>query len=136
MKLFASKGFSAADLVALIGAHTAGKQFSTNSSASGASFDSSPGTWDNSFYKETRKGDAPFSLQSDRALAENLISSVPFSTFELSQAAWAAAFVHAMQKMSMLGVSGCDFVDCTSALPGGSYKREVKRANIFERMGW
>jgi hypothetical protein len=135
MQLFASKGFSAVDLVALIGAHSTGKQFSTDPSKSSTSFDSSPGKWDNEFYTETRKGKAPFTLQSDKALAENLISGVPFRAFELSQAAWAIAFVPAMAKMSMLGVKGGDLVDCTSALPGGSAKRDVRRAPIFERMG-
>lgn len=134
MKLFASKGFSPIDLVALIGAHSTGRQFSTDASKSGASFDSSPGTWDNTFYRETSQGTAPFTLQSDKALAENLISGVPFKAFELSQSAWAIAFVPAMAKMSMMGVDGGGLVDCTSALPGGSAKRDVKKAPVFDRV--
>jgi hypothetical protein len=42
--------------------------------------------------------------------------------------------VPAMVKMSMMGVDGTGLVDCTSALPGGSAKRDVKRAPIFERI--
>lgn len=135
MRLFASKGFSAIDLVALIGAHTAGRQRTTDPSRAGQTFDTTPGEWDNKFFKETRNGQAPFVLKSDKALADNLISGVPFKAFELSKAAWSAAFVPAMAKMSMMGVSG-KLVDCTSALPGGSNKRDVKRANMFERLGW
>lgn len=44
------------------------------------------------------------------------------------------AFVPAMTKLSMLGVKDRDFIDCTSALPGGSRKRDVKRGNVFDRL--
>jgi catalase (peroxidase I) len=133
MKLFASKGFSVADLVALIGAHSTGKQRTTDPSRAGASFDSTPGAWDNKFYSETKEEKAPFTLQSDKALAKDFISGAIFKTFAHNQALWAAAFVPAMSKMSMMGVRG-HLVDCTSALPGGSAKRDVKRAPVFDRL--
>jgi hypothetical protein len=135
MKLFSSKGFSAIDLVALIGAHTAGRQRTTDPSRANQTFDTTPGRWDNKFFQETQNGKAPFILQSDKALADNIISGVPFKAFALSQSAWSAAFVPAMAKMSMMGVSG-KLIDCTSALPGGSAKRDIKKANMFERLGW
>lgn len=135
MKLFASKGFSAIDLVALIGAHSTAKQFTTDASKAGASLDSTPGQWDNTFYSETMNKKAPFTLQADKNLADNLVSGVPFKAFALSKSAWAAAFVPAMTKMSMMGVSG-QLTDCTSALPGGSSKRDVKRSPLFDRLGW
>jgi len=59
----------------------------------------------------------------------------PFASFAASKAAWDLAFVPAMEKMSMLGVKGVKLVDCTSALPGGSAKRDVKSAPLFERFG-
>lgn len=58
---------------------------------------------------------------------------LPFNTFALSKGAWDVAFINAMQKMSMLGVDSKDLIDCTSALPGGSKKRDVKRSNVFDR---
>jgi hypothetical protein len=64
-----------------------------------------------------------------------MVTMVPFKSFSVSQAAWSMAFVPAMTKMSMMGVSG-KLVDCTSALPGGSNKRDVKRSPMFERLGW
>jgi hypothetical protein len=97
--------------------------------------DSTPGQWDNTYYKETINGKAPFTLPSDKNLASNLVTTIPFKTFAASQSAWAVAFVPAMTKMSMMGVSG-QLVDCTSALPGGSRKRDVKRSSMFERLGW
>jgi hypothetical protein len=41
-----------------------------------------------------------------------------------------------MKKMSMLGVDSRDLIDCTSALPGGSKKRDVKSSNMFDRLKW
>lgn len=58
---------------------------------------------------------------------------LPFNTFALSKGAWDLAFVSAMQKMSMLGVDSRGLIDCTSALPGGSKKRDVKNSNLFDR---
>lgn len=133
IKLFASKGFSVRDLVALIGAHSTGKQRTTDPSRAGESFDTTPGTWDTSFYEETRNGEAPFTLESDKALADAFVSGEIFKTFARNQALWASAFVPAMTKMSMLGVDGGSLIDCTGALPGGSAKRDVKKASLWER---
>lgn len=50
---------------------------------------------------------------------------------------WDSAFVSAMVKMSMLGVENKgDLIDCTSALPGGSKKRDVRSRNLFDRLKW
>lgn len=135
IKLFASKGFSAIDLAALVGAHSTAKQFVTDPSQAGAAMDSTPGEFDTKFYSETLKGQAPFTLESDKNLAKNLVTTGPFAAFAASKAAWAAAFVPAMTKMSMMGVQG-ELTDCTSALPGGSAKRDVKRAPLFDRLKW
>ncbi|KAF2033407.1 heme peroxidase [Setomelanomma holmii] len=137
VKLFASKGFSPIDLAALIGAHTAAKQRTTDPSKAGAALDSTVGTWDNKYYQETKSGKgAPFTLEADKNIAQNPLTTVPFSTFAASKSAWDFAFVSAMTKMSMLGVDSKDLIDCTSALPGGSSKREIKGANLFDRLKW
>lgn len=133
--LFASKGFSVVDLVAFIGAHTTAKQRVTDPSRAGAAMDSTVGIWDNRFYTETLNGQAPFTLQSDKGLSQNLVSTISFRSFALSQTVWNIAFVPAMQKLSMIGVSG-KLVDCTSALPGGSRKRDLKKSPMFDRLGW
>jgi hypothetical protein len=49
---------------------------------------------------------------------------------------WDSAFVNAMVKMSMLGVEDKGLIDCTSALPGGSKKRDVRSRNLFDRLKW
>ncbi|KAF2651663.1 class II peroxidase [Lophiostoma macrostomum CBS 122681] len=133
---FQSKGFTTTDLVALIGAHSTAKQFTTDPSQAGASLDSTPGEWDTKFYSETQDGTAPFTLPADKNLADDSASSGEFSRFARSQPAWAAAFAPAMEKMSMVGVTDTDLIDCTSALPGGSSKRDIKRASVFDRLKW
>jgi hypothetical protein len=42
---FQAAGFSAQDLAALIGAHTASRQFNTNLNQVGAAEDTTPGIW-------------------------------------------------------------------------------------------
>jgi hypothetical protein len=128
----ASKGFTPVDLAALLGAHTAAKQRSTNPNAP-QELDSSVGTWDNKYFSETKNGQAPFTLPSDKDIASNPITAAPFTAFGLSKGAWDVAFVNAMKKMSMIGVDQRGLVDCTSALPGGSRKRDVRNSNIFDR---
>lgn len=134
--LFASKGFSAVDLAALVGAHTAAKQRTTDPSKAGAALDSTVGQWDNKFYSDTLNGKAPFTLQSDKNIASNVLTAIPFKSFAASQAAWSVAFVPAMKKLSLMGVQGVKLTDCTSALPGGSTKRDLKSGSIFERLAW
>jgi len=51
--LFAAKTFTATDLVALVGAHTASKQRFVDPKRAGASQDSTPHYWDTDFYAET-----------------------------------------------------------------------------------
>lgn len=38
-----------------------------------------------------------------------------------------------MTKMSMMGVDQSGLIDCTSALPGGSRKRDIRNSNVFDR---
>ena len=50
--LFADKCFSAVDLAALLGAHSASKQFNVDISKAGQPQDSTPGLWDVKYYAE------------------------------------------------------------------------------------
>lgn len=128
----ASKGFSPVDLAALIGAHTTAKQ-RVSAPDQPQELDSSVGTWDNKYFSETKSGKAPFTLPSDKSIAQHPLTMLPFNTFALSKGAWDVAFVSAMQRMSMLGVDQSGLIDCTSALPAGSNKRDVKNSNVFDR---
>lgn len=68
---FAAKGFSADDVVALLGTHSVAVQFFDDPDQAGKSLDSTPGAYDVAFYKETKEGTAPYSLQSDRLMAND-----------------------------------------------------------------
>jgi manganese peroxidase len=87
--LFESKGFSATDLVALVGAHTAARNLR------GQALDSSVGSWDSTFYTETKNGTAPASVRADVNLSNAPETSSTWDGFGADTAAWAAAFVPA-----------------------------------------
>jgi hypothetical protein len=59
IQLFQDKTFSSTDLIALIGAHTAAKQFFVDASKAGEPLDSTPGVWDVEFYSETLAASPP-----------------------------------------------------------------------------
>ncbi|KAF2203670.1 heme peroxidase [Delitschia confertaspora ATCC 74209] len=136
LELFESKGFSATELAALIGAHTAARQFNADASRAGAALDSTPGEWDVKYYSETLKHSSPFTLQADRNLAEHAVVGKSFRSFSGNQAGWNAAFVPAMSKLSLMGVDAAGLIDCTFALPSGTKKRDIKRASVFDRLHW
>jgi hypothetical protein len=69
--VFRNKGFSAQDVVALMGTHSVAVQLNDDPSQAGKSLDSTPSVYDMTFYKETKDGTAPYSLQSDRLLSNS-----------------------------------------------------------------
>lgn len=68
---FSAKGFSAGDLVALLGTHSVALQFFDDPSQAGKSLDTTPDVYDMTFYKETKAGTAPYSLQSDKLMSND-----------------------------------------------------------------
>jgi hypothetical protein len=137
LAVFSSKGFSATDLAALVGAHTAARQFQ-NTALPGTPLDSTPGVWDNTYYKETLEGKAPQSIPADKNLANHSVVGESFKEFANNAGGWAAAFVPAMSKLSLMGVDGGSgkLTDCTSALPGGTSKRDIRARSVFDRLRW
>lgn len=81
--LFAAKTFSASDLVALVGAHTASKSSFVDSSRPNAPQDSTPNTWDTKFYSETLTSDNKtiLTFPSDKNLATYSQTSGQWKTF-------------------------------------------------------
>lgn len=133
-QLFSDKGFSAVELAALMGAHTASKSKAPQLPP-GTSQDSTPGTWDVKYYSETYQpppGVARF--ESDINLSSpNTTVGKEFQNFVDNQGKWNGNFASAMFKLGMLGISPDtynNFVDCTSALPRTTQRRNVMGAPI------
>ena len=140
LALFQDKGFNAFDLAALIGAHTTAGNDAQPEIPIGNTFDTTPGTWDVLFYSETLHppNNPTFSrLDSDINLSKpGTAVGVPFASFVNQQALWNAAFVSAMERMAVLGIPAADrakLIDCTSTLPAGTTKRDIKAAPINAR---
>ncbi|KAH8158179.1 hypothetical protein CIB48_g10073 [Xylaria polymorpha] len=107
--LFTNKTFTASDLVALVGAHTAAKQRFVDPSRANVGLDSDPQIWDASFYSETLTGDNKtfLILHSDKSLATYSATQGQWKTFAGSsgQAQWSPAYAQAYFRMSLLGVN-------------------------------
>ncbi|KAH8890442.1 heme peroxidase [Thozetella sp. PMI_491] len=107
---FAAKGFTATELVALVGAHSTAKNLG------GTALDSTVGDWDVTYYSETADGTAPASINADKFLSNASETASTWSGFAASQAAWNAAFVPAMEKMAVLGNDEASLIDCSSVI--------------------
>ncbi|ORY58372.1 peroxidase [Pseudomassariella vexata] len=108
---FASKGFSANELIALVGAHSAGKNLA------GTALDTTVNQLDSTkFYPETQDASAPASLDSDRFLSNSTATKTIWKGFGASASAWHAAFVPAMEKMSVMGNDVLTLNDCSSII--------------------
>ncbi|KAK0119242.1 hypothetical protein ONS96_012303 [Cadophora gregata f. sp. sojae] len=132
--LFQAKGFTANELAALLGAHSASRAFSQVDIVPGTPQDDTPGIWDVHYYSNTLKpvpGVASF--QGDINLAQHPVVGKEFNGFVNSQGKWNSAYANAMAKMALLGVPGgkSNLIDCTGILPKGtSAKRDIKAAPI------
>jgi hypothetical protein len=85
--IMADKGFSAADTVALVGAHSSSRQFNTDVAAAGTPQDRTPGIWDVDFYSDTTaKPPGVFVFPSDASLAADSRSAPTFKQFVGQQA--------------------------------------------------
>ncbi|KAH7364132.1 heme peroxidase [Rhexocercosporidium sp. MPI-PUGE-AT-0058] len=136
--LFQAKGFTANELAALLGAHSASKAFNQPDIVFGTSKDDTPGIWDVHYYSNTLKpvvGMASF--QADFNLASYPVVGKEFNGFVNSAGKWNSAYANSMAKMALLGVPGGrnNLIDCTGVLPRGtSIKRDIKAAPINDRV--
>ncbi|KAF2725639.1 class II peroxidase [Polychaeton citri CBS 116435] len=119
-QLFADKGFSHGDLIALIGAHTVSRSFAqrANGVPPGGAQDLTPTIWNNGFYNDTlTRTRGVFSFQSDVNLSKGPDTATLFHQFAADQSLWDSAFTSAMFRLSVLGIpqgTVSTFVDCTA----------------------
>jgi hypothetical protein len=131
---FQARGFTPEDLGALIGAHTAARQFTVDTTKAGAPQDSTPGIWDLLYYAQTILGIAPFSFQADINLTKQKQVAPYMKRFSVDKPGWDASFTRAMAKMELLGTTNpAAMVDCTSALPRAHLRRDAKAAAVNAR---
>ncbi|KAF2663150.1 heme peroxidase [Microthyrium microscopicum] len=128
---FQKKGFSVSDLVALIGAHTASKQFTVDPAKAGEAQDTTPGTWDVTYYSQTVAGKAPFTFQADTNLVNAAQAGPVFKQFASNKPGWDANFASALSRMQLLGGNKASMVDCTSTLPRAHFRRNAMAAPMI-----
>jgi len=117
---FADMGFTSRELMALIGAHTTGKQRFVDTTKANATFDTTVDIWDTRFYTQTAGATAlpgTFRLDSDVNFAIDPSTTADFNRFVGKQANWAAEYAAAHEKMSLLGLDVTDLTDCSEILP-------------------
>ncbi|CAG8958300.1 hypothetical protein HYFRA_00000655 [Hymenoscyphus fraxineus] len=134
-QLFLDKGFSSAELAALLGAHSTSKAFNQPDIKAGAPQDSTPGIWDVKYYAETYNppaGVVPFA--SDKVLANYADVGAEFKKFVGNAGRWNGKFADAMTHMSQLGAGQAANIDCTQYVPKGkSNKRGMMGASMFHK---
>ncbi|PVH85811.1 class II peroxidase [Cadophora sp. DSE1049] len=105
--LFQAKGFTANELAALLGAHSASKAFSQPDIVPGTPQDDSLGIWDVHYYSNTLKPVAGVaSFPGDVNLAQHPVVGKEFTGFVNAQGKWNSAYANAMAKMALLVLCG------------------------------
>lgn len=95
-ELFAAKGFSAVELAALLGAHTASQQFFDDPTQAGKPQDDTPGVWDVDFYANTYNPPSNvYRFDSDIALSNYADVGKEFKGFVGNQGKWSGKFADA-----------------------------------------
>jgi len=135
LALFADKGFSPAELVALIASHSIAAQDEIEPAIHGSPFDSTPSAFDSQVFLETllrgtifpgngqaNSGQAEsgipgeFRLLSDSLLARDSRTACAWQSLALSQSLMASQFAAAMAKLALLGHSSSSLIDCTEVI--------------------
>ncbi|EDU39540.1 versatile peroxidase VPL1-like [Pyrenophora tritici-repentis] len=133
---FSAKGFDGKDVVALMGTHSVAFQFFDDPSQAGKTLDSTPNVYDTTFYKETKDGTAPYTLQSDKLLSNSSQTENAWNSFIDNGNAWATAFVDAWARFAVIGNDPSQMVDCSSLVPASraSKKRQAAVAAFTKKM--
>lgn len=133
---FAAKGFSAKDVVALLGTHSIAVQFHDDPSKAGTALDSTPNTFDIKFFKETQKGTAPYSLQSDTLMAHDNQTKSTWAEFADGTGKWKTAFVDAWDRFAVIGNDVSKLQDCSSLVPEttASQKRQIQNMKFTQML--
>ncbi|KAF7354048.1 Peroxidase [Mycena venus] len=117
---FADMGFTVRDLMALVGAHSTGKQRFVDPALANSSFDSTVDIWDVRFYAETAAPTTPpdvLKLDSDVNFSHNASTFHEFHRFINNQEDWDEDYRSAHLKMMLLGQNISTLTNCTELMP-------------------
>ncbi|KAJ7204994.1 heme peroxidase [Mycena pura] len=117
---FADMGLTVRDMIALIGAHTTGKQQFVNPAQANSTFDTTVDIWDTRFYTQTQAAavePGTLKLDSDVYFSTNASTAAEFSRFIGGQDLWTTDYAAAHEQMSILGLSTSQLTSCTEILP-------------------
>ncbi|XP_014552338.1 hypothetical protein COCVIDRAFT_30298 [Bipolaris victoriae FI3] len=136
LSMFAAKGFSPQDVVALLGTHSIAIQVQDDPSRAGASLDSTPAVCDIRYYAETKAGTAPYSLRSDRLMSSAAETYRSWAVFAKSTALWANAFTSAWNRFAVIGNNVQTLQDCSHLVPKSRVPRarQVAHAQMMEKL--
>ncbi|KAF7291422.1 Peroxidase [Mycena indigotica] len=132
---FADAGFTPNEIVDLLVSHTVAAQDHVDPTIPGTPFDSTPGVFDSQFFIETllvgtsfpgngsNVGElksplrGEFRLQSDAAIARNLITACQWQSFITDHELMIGRFRAAMAKLATLGQIRALLTDCSDVIP-------------------
>jgi hypothetical protein len=128
LEKFKAKGFNGDDVVALMGTHSVAVQVNDDPAQAGKSLDSTPSIYDLKFYQETLDGTAPYSLQSDKGLANNTETKQIWKEFaDGDTSKWNTAFTDAWNRFAVIGNDVDSLQDCSSIIPSGASERRLAK---------
>ncbi|KAJ7436692.1 heme peroxidase, partial [Mycena latifolia] len=115
---FADMGFTVRDLMALVGAHSTGKQRFVDPTVANSSFDTTVDIWDVFLHKraDSRYSAGVLKLHSDVNFAHNTSTAREFLRFINNQEDW-SDYRAAHVKMSLLGQDVTTLTNCTELMP-------------------
>jgi hypothetical protein len=126
IEMFENKTISARGLVALLGSHTTSQQHFVNTTRAGDPQDSTPGVWDNLYFRETMAAEGNVSarlyrLESDTNLANYGSTRRDFEMYGAEadgQRIWNSDYARETIRLSLLGVNNINtMTECTRVLP-------------------
>ncbi|KAJ7181351.1 heme peroxidase [Mycena crocata] len=121
---FADMGFTIRDLMALVGAHSTGKQRFVDPSVAGSSFDTTVDIWDVQFWV--------LKLNSDVNFSHNASTAHEFLRFIGNQEDWDEDYRSAHEKMSLLGHDVTALTECTELMPASI---NLKNLTVLSKTG-
>ncbi|KAH7308168.1 peroxidase [Stachybotrys elegans] len=140
IELFQNKTISPRGLIALLGSHTTSQQHFTNFSRPGDPQDSTPGVWDNLYFRETLGSVAVpervYHIPADSNLAQHDTTRAGFEMYGRrgGQKQWNSDYARESIRLGLLGVNNINtMTECTRVLPRATQNFSSKDQRKIDR---